>query len=216
MSATMLTVRELRVNTVEIVLCVGEQIPFDVTRIFCALVVRDDQRESNSSEIKKNCCVVGSWTSENHPRCHNSYYVGGDSSGASCDRCMQYICGDHKETHKFCFCGKQLFGKPEENKNTVFDPTKILHRLFQEPAREELEWYKEPEDVDSNDPDFEFESRPKTPYCCYRENIDWESGFENCGYRCGNHVEKFCSECEIGFCRDHFKGFCRCGKAISS
>src|SRR5579872_1071972 len=193
MSAIMLTVGELQKNTVEIVLCVGDQVPFDVTQILCGLVIVFNRREGDSSKIAKNCCVVGSWIDENDPRCHNSYYEGGDTTGASCNRCMQYICGDHKETHKFCFCGKQLFGKPEENKNDVFDPTKIIQCLFQETAREELEWYKEPE----VDEPIEFGSRPKTPYCCYRMNIDWDSDSEYCGYRCEYFVEKFCSECDL-------------------
>ena len=122
----------------------------------------------------------------------------GDLEGSFCGTCRMWICGHHSNDHKFCNCGKRLFGEEEE---IELDDEDIILELFTRNLVED-----ELETIDELELSNEL-------FCCHIFCIDTT---DNCsGIRCQGIAEKFCVDCNLAFCDDHLGGFCRCGKRIS-
>lgn len=153
----------------------------------------ENEWEESSTKHCCHCDVDPLEQDEFSFRCNKD---SGDLEGSFCRKCQLWICGHHSDDHKFCNCGKRLFGEEEE---IELDDEDIILELFtRDLVEDEL---KTTSELDHH------------LICCHIDCIDFT---DNCsGLRCQRDAEKFCVDCNLAFCDDHLKGFCQCGKRIS-
>jgi|SRR5579872_469265 len=219
MSNKRLTFRQKHERILEIILCVlhKELLPTELIDILCVSIIfvwkEDEDRCDQKNGFVKYCCCVDPFAYEEFwLTCSRNNTI---LAGAACNPCKKWICNDHQDTHKFCFCGNQLFrDKTHETNSKEFDAKEIIMQLFQVTDKKELEWLKESDVRELIQRTIqETTIEVNRIFCCHVDNNYWYSPGNQ--KRCFNNATKFCFECEQGFCSDHLEGFCRCGKPIS-
>lgn len=191
---------EKQEKIIEIMLCLQHEIPLEITFMICATTIRGSKTESNGDEENKGnggecvsfikyCCHFDTDPYDYDEdgdllsRCHKD---DGDLEGSFCGYCQLWICGRRSHNHKFCNCGKRLFGEDDEEEIEL-DNEETIRELFAK-REEELET---------------IDGLHDNMICCHVGRIDLHNDWGR--WRCKKIADKFCADCNLAFCDSHLR-----------